>query len=380
MTSFDEIINRRGSNSYKYDLFPEDPDSMIPMPVADMDFRVAPPIYQKLNEIANHGIYGYAILPKNLKETVVNYIWEKYKWKIDPSWIVWMPSMEVGITNTAKLMTNSDRDILTVTPIYPPFHQAIANAGKKIYKTRLIEKNGRNTLNFSEIERSFSKNIGLFLLCNPHNPGGTVYTKAELEQLAALCVQYDVLLMSDEIHCELLLEKNAKHIPIASLNNGIMQNSITMLSPSKTYNIAGIGCAYSIIPNEHIRSRFEQQKAGMWPSISRMGYEATLTAYLYGEPWRQELLSYLRANHDYLLQEINQLPGLKMLALQATYLAWIDVRNCPIPNLHERLLAAGVRLIEGKHFLGDGYMRLNFACPKVVLVEAISRIKRVILE
>ncbi len=373
MSIFDEIIPRHGTNSVKYDMF-DDPDWVIPMPVADMDFRVAPPIYEHLIKIAQHGVYGYSVVPKELPILVQKQLFEKYNWQIAPEWLVWMPGMEVGLTLSAKLWADSEKDILTVSPIYPPFHKAIAYAGKKLYTSALIEKDGRYRLNFEEIERSFANNVGLFLFCNPHNPGGTVYSKTELDTLALLCKQYGVCIVSDEIHCELLLQPTLRHIPIASLHPEIMQNSITMMSPSKTYNIAGLGCSYAIIPNEQLRAKFVKQAAGMWPAISRMGYEAALLAYREGEPWKNELLPYLKRNHDYLYEALNKIPGLKMLANEATYLAWIDAREHPNKNLHEAILAAGVRLMEGHFYLADGFLRLNFACPYSVLQEAVHRI------
>jgi cysteine-S-conjugate beta-lyase len=374
--NFDEYIERRQTNSMKWDMF-RDPAYTIPMPVADMDFRVAPPIHQRLLSIAQHGVYGYAVLPQELPTVVCSMLLEKYNWAIDPDWLVWMPGMVVGLSNAAALWANSEKGILTVAPIYPPFYKAIAYAGKNLQTTALLLVNGRYTLNFEEIERSFGKNIGFFMLCNPQNPGGTVFTKIELNRLAALCVQYNVTLLSDEIHCELLLDPKAIHIPIASLNNEIMQNTITMMSPSKTYNIAGLGCTFAIIPNATLRAQFVKKAEGNWPMISRMAFEAALVAYTQCDQWKTDLLHYLKGNHALVLEKVNSLPGLNMQPLQATYLAWVNAQLQP--QLYENLLENGLRLNQGAYYLQPGFLRLNFACPRATLTEGLSRLETTVL-
>jgi cysteine-S-conjugate beta-lyase len=375
--NFDEIIERRGTNCFKWDFFGDD-ESVIPMPVADMDFRVAEPIIEALRLATEHGIYGYSIFSPELVNIIIEQQFKKYNWKIEKEWLVWVPGLEPAITTACKAFGDINGSILTPIPIYHPFHFGINHANAKLLKTQLIEEKGRCTFNFDEFERSFEPNTGLFLFCNPHNPGGTVFTKAELEKIAELCLKNNTIICSDEIHSEILIDPNAKHIPIASLSKEIEQNTITLLSPTKTYNTAAMACSVAVIPNKEIREKFIKEKAGMMPAISRHAYLAALAAWRDGEEWKIQMIDYLRKNHEYLLEKINQIPGLKMLPLEATYLAWIDYRESPIENMQELLLKNGVRLIDGSLFKGEGFVRLNFACPFSVLKTAVERIEMAI--
>ncbi len=379
MINFDEIIERRGTNSFKWDFW-GDPDYMIPMPVADMDFRCAQPIINALNKATTHGIFGYSICPPELVDVLVDLQFKNYGWKIEKEWIVWLPGLEPGITTACKAFGGESSSIMTPIPVYHPFHFGINHAKSKIITTELILKNGRYCFNFNEIERSFGHNTLLFLLCNPHNPGGTVFKTDELEKLAEICLKNNAIICSDEIHSEILINEKAVHIPIASLNKEIEQKSITLVSPTKTYNIAGMACSAAIIPNKEIREKYIAEKAGMMPMISRHAYLAALAAWRDSNNWKNELNTYLRKNHEYLLARINKMPGLTMLPLEGTYLAWIDYRASPIENLFEKLLANGVRLIEGSLFKGPGFLRLNFACPLAVLITALDRIGAVVSE
>ena len=378
-SNFDEIINRHNTESYKWDFWGDD-ENMIPMPVADMDFRVAKPIIEALKNVTDHEIFGYSIAPTALIDLIIEQQFKKYGWKIEKEWLVFTPGIEPAITTVCKAFGGENRSIITPIPVYHPFLFGIGYSKSKIIESPLIEQNGRYTFNFEAFERSFGPNTGLFMLSNPHNPGGTVFTKYELEKLGEICIKNNTIIFSDEIHCELLLDKNAKHIPIASLSAELEQTTITCISPSKTYNIAGLACSVAIIPNKEIREKFLAEKAGMMPAIGRHAYMACLAAWRDGEPWKNELLPYLRKNHEYLLAKINALPGLKMLPLVATYLAWIDCTNSPIDNLFEKLLENGVRLNNGTLFNGKGFLRLNFACPFPVLEEAVKRIESTVLK
>lgn len=376
--NFDEIINRKGTNSFKWDYW-GDGDNMIPMPVADMDFRVAPPIIDALRKATEHGIYGYSICPPELIDLVIEQQFKKYNWKVEKEWLVWTPGIEPAITTVCKAFGGENKSIITPIPVYHPFLFGIGYSKSKIIESQLNEQNGRYTFNFEAFERSFESNTGLFMLSNPHNPGGTVFTKNELKKLGEICLKNNTIIFSDEIHCDILIERKAEHIPIASLSKEIEQITITTISPTKTFNTAGMACSVAIIPNKEIRDKFIAEKAGMMPAIGRHAYLATLAAWSDCDDWKNELIIYLRKNHDYLLEKINKLPGLKMLPLEATYLAWIDYRNSPISNLFEKILANDVRLVDGNLFKGPGFLRLNFACPFSVLEEAVNRIEKTIL-
>jgi cysteine-S-conjugate beta-lyase len=377
MTNFDEVIERRNTDSYKWDFFGDD-ENMIPMPIADMDFRCPEPVINAMRKATEHGVYGYSICPPELINLVIKQTFEKYNWKIEKEWLVWLPGLVPGITTTCKTIGEIGDEIMTTIPVYHPFHLSIGWAQRNLVASTLIEKNERYTFNFDEIERSFTPKTKLFLLCNPYNPGGMVFTKEELQKLSDLCLKHNVIVCSDEIHCELILDKTQKHIPYATLSKEAQDQSITLIAPSKTYNIAGMGCSLAIIPNAEIRAKFEFTKAGMVPSLSRHAYLAALTAYRDCEEWHQELLDYLKINHDFLYERINALPGLKMLKHEATYLAWIDCRASPIKNMLQLLLDHGVRIIDGSLFKGEGFIRLNFGCPYSVLKTAVERIEKAI--
>ncbi len=374
---FDEIIDRHNTESFKWDFW-GDVESMIPMPVADMDFRCAEPIIEALNKATEHGIYGYSIAPQALIDLVIDQQNEKYGWKIEKEWLVFTPGIEPAITATCKAFGGENKSIISPIPVYHPFHFGIGYAKSRLIESQLILENDRYTFNFEAFERSFELKPSLFLLSNPHNPGGTVFTQTELEKLGEICLKNNTVIFSDEIHCDLLIDENAKHIPIASLSPALEQITITCISPTKTFNTAGFACSVAIIPNKEIRDKFIAEKAGMMPAIGRHAYLATIAAWRDSDSWKNELLSYLRKNHDYLLEKINILPGLKMLPLEATYLAWIDCRDSSIDNLFEKLLENGVRLVDGSLFKGKGFLRLNFACPFSVLEEAVKRIEMVV--
>lgn len=378
MINFDEVIDRHNTDSFKWDFF-GDKENVIPMPIADMDFRCPEPVIDAMRLATEHGIYGYSICPPELIDLVIKQTFEKYNWKIEKEWLIWLPGLVPGITTSCKAIGEIGDGIITTIPVYHPFHLSISWAGREMVSSGLMEEKGRYTFNFDEIERSFTPKTKLFLLCNPYNPGGTVFTKKELQKLSELCLKNNVIVCSDEIHCELILDKTQNHIPYATLSKAAENQSITLISPSKTYNIAGLGCSLAIIPNPELRAKFEFTKAGMVPSLSRHAYLAALAAYRDCDDYHEELLAYLKKNHDYLLEKINGLPGLKMLPMQATYLAWIDCRASPIKNMMELLLEHGVRIIDGSLFKGEGFIRLNFACPFSVLEEAVKRIEKALL-
>jgi cysteine-S-conjugate beta-lyase len=373
--NFDQLIDRHNTDSYKWDAN-NDTLTVIPMPVADMDFQCPQAIIDTLVAIDQHGIMGYAIRPPELNEVFVSRLAALYNWHIDPEWLVWLPGLVPGITTACKTVGDVGSAILTATPVYGPFHQAPAWVGKQTQTFPLIEQQGRWTIDIPTMEAAITPDTKLFLLCNPHNPGGTVFRKEELEQIVAVCQRHDIVICSDEIHCDLILDPSLQHIPIAPLSDWALQNSITLFAPSKTFNIAGLGCSVAVIPNPTLRRQFESAKMGMMNSLSRQAYQAALVAYRDCEDWRQALVSYLKQNHDLLYQSLNGYKGLKMLPLEATYLAWIDARETGIENITQCLLDNGVRVIDGKVFRGEGFFRVNFACPTALLTEAIERIKR----
>ena len=375
--NFDEIINRKNTDSFKWDFF-NDPEDLISMPVADMDFRSPEPILQALREVTEHGVFGYSVVPEELKNVLQERLERLYGWKIEKEWQVWIPGLVPAITATCRAIGEIGDAVLTSIPVYHPFHLAPGYVGKTLQTFPMIEQNNRWTFDFEALEQAITEKTKLFMLCNPYNPSGTVFTKKELEKLVAICQKHDIIICADEIHCDLILDEDKKHIPTASLSKEAENMTVTLLAPSKTFNIAGLGCSVAVIPNPELRKKFEDAKNGFFPPLPRHSMVAALSAYRDCEDWRLELVKYLKINHDYLYQELNGYKGLKMLPLEATYLAWIDARETGIDNIQDKILKAGVRLINGSQFMGEGFLRLNFACSKSVLEEAVRRIKSVL--
>ena len=372
--NFDEIINRKNTDSFKWDFF-QDPEGTIPMPVADMDFRSPEPILSALRDVTEHGVFGYSIVPEELRDVLQERLDRLYNWKTEKEWQVWIPGLVPAITATCRAIGEIGDGVLTSIPVYHPFHLAPGYVGKKLQTFPLIQAGNRWTFDFEALEKAITPETKLFMLCNPYNPAGTVFTREELEKLVVICQKHNIIICADEIHCDLILDINKKHIPIASLSQDAENMTITLLAPSKTFNIAGLGCSVAIIPNPELRQKFNAAKDGFFPPLPRHSMVAALSAYRDCEDWRLQLIDYLRANHDFMFHELNGYKGLKMLPLEATYLGWIDARETGIEDIQEKILAAGVRLMNGKTFMGEGFLRLNFACSKSVLEEAVKRIK-----
>ncbi|PWK25180.1 cystathionine beta-lyase [Arcicella aurantiaca] len=375
--NFDEVINRKNTDSFKWDFF-NDPEGTIPMPVADMDFRSAEPILEALREVTEHGVFGYSVIPEVLRDVFQERLERLYGWKAEKDWQVWIPGLVPAITATCRAIGEIGEGVMTSIPVYHPFHLAPNYVGKKLQTFPMKEVDNRWTFDFEALEKAITSDTKLFMLCNPYNPAGTVFTKEELEQLVTICKKHEIVICSDEIHCDLILDESKKHIPIASLSEEAANMTITLLAPSKTFNIAGLGCSVAVIPNPELRKKFEDAKNGFFPPLTRHSLVAALVAYRDCEDWRLQLVDYLKTNHDFLYQELNGYKGLKMLPLEATYLAWIDAKETGIADIQEKILKAGVRLMNGNVFMGEGFLRLNFACPKSVLEEAVKRIKSVL--
>ena len=370
--NLDKLVDRRNTNSFKWDKYTED---VIPLWVADMDFVVAKPITEALSKIIEHGVIGYSRTPDELIEVVISRLKEKHNWDIQPEWIVWLPGLVPGLHSAVRCVSDDPCSIMTSTPVYRPFLEAAVSGNRKLKDVPFVWKNQRWEMDFEEMERNLNPSTKLYMLCNPHNPNGRVFDKEELQQLADFCVQHDLVVCSDEIHCDLILDESKEHISIAALNKEIEAKTITLLAPSKTYNIAGLGCSLAIIPNRELREKFEKVKYGMMPMLSSFAMESALAAYKYGEPWRQEVLAYLRGNHAYLLEEINAIDGLTMEPLEATYLAWINFEATGNPDLVSVLEKHGVGVQDASIFGGKWYFRLNFATQRSILETAVARIK-----
>lgn len=374
---FDELIDRTNTDSFKWDRY-KDRD-IIPLWVADMDFKAAPPILKALEDVTKQGIIGYWHAPDELADVIVKRLDERHNWKIEKDWIVYLPGLVPGLTLSCMVVGNEGDEIITTVPVYGPFMKAPEAAKKKLVKVQMKLENNRWTLDFDAIRAAITPRTRMFMLCNPYNPAGTVFTKEELQTLADICTEHKIVICSDEIHCDLILDESKKHVSIATLSQETENQTITLLSPSKTFNIAGLGCSFAVIPNDEIRTKFTNLKYIVEPMPSAYAYQAALAAYRDCDEWHEQLLAYLRKNHDYVLQEMNAIKGFSMQPLEATYLAWIDTRESEIENITEVLENAGVGISDGGFFFdGKGFIRLNFGTQMRRLEAAIWRMRKVL--
>ncbi len=372
---FDKPVERKKTYSVKWEKY-KDKD-IIPLWIADSDFETAPVITKALQQRVAQGVFGYTTQgTTGVREAITLHLSHHYDWNIKKDWIVPLSSLVNGLTFSSLLAGNEGDEIMIPATIYPPFNYVISNTNRKKIRVPMRLQGERWVLDLVALEAAITPKTKMILFCNPHNPGGTVYTKQELLKLHSICEKYDLLICSDEIHCDLILDEDKKHQPFANLNEDAANRSITLMAASKTYNLAGLNFGFAIIPNEKIRKVFEKHVLEKAPDVNLMGQTATEAAYKYGENWRLQQITYLRANRDYLLQEINTINGLKMYPLEATYLAWIDVSALNLDNVESFFEEAGVGISAGSYFGDENFIRLNFACPRSLLVEAIKRIKK----
>lgn len=367
---FDERLDRRHSDSSKWNKFGDD---VLPMWVADMDFRSPPCILEALHQRVEHGVFGYGGRPQELVDVVVERMASRYQWQIQPEWIVFLPGVVAGLNLSVRAFTAADETTIAPTPIYPPFRKSSAFAQRPQLNAPLHQENNRWVMDLAALESQFTGKEKLLMLCNPQNPGGTIYTREELLQQLAFAQRHDLIVCSDEIHCDLLLEPDAKHIPFATLSPDAEQRSITLLSPSKTFNIAGLGASLAIIPDAQLRKRFNTVREGIVPSVDVLALTAATAAWRDGESWLKELLPYLRRNRDRLVSAVNGMPGLTMTSPQATYLGWVDASALPVENPTLFFQKAGLGFSPGADFGEKKFVRINFGCTSATLEEAIKR-------
>lgn len=381
MFDFETPLDRKQSYSRKWSKF-QDKD-ILPLWIADSDYQTAPAVIDALHERVTHGVFGYTDQPTaEVQEAIVYHLKTQYNWDINPEWIVPLSSIVNGLTLSCWVAGEEGDEVITPATIYPPFNFSISNTKRDAIRVPMkldntFEKE-RWILDFDALEASITENTKLLLFCNPHNPGGGVYTQAELEQLHTICERHNLLISSDEIHCDLILDKDKKHIPIASLNKDAAKRTITLMAASKTYNIAGLGFGFAIIADDKLRRKFKQLVLSRMPEANLLGQVATAAAFKNGEPWRLAQIEHLRKNRDYLMQKINAIPKLKMYPLESTYLAWIDVSNLKIKNIEAFFEAAGVGISAGVYFGDANFIRINFACSSKILTGAVARIRTAI--
>ena len=373
MSSFDTPIDRRGSDSFKWGKYAG--RDILPLWVADMDFAAPPAVLAALHRRIEHGVFGYGGPWPSLTESVLAHLQGEYGWSIEPEWLVWLPGLVSGLNVACRAV---DGEVLTATPIYPPFLSAPHFSGRKLNRVDLALDNNRWQWDMAAVQQATTAATRLFLFCHPHNPVGRCWSRDELLALADYAERNDLVVCSDEIHCGLILDADKRHIPFASLSPAAAQRSITLLAPSKTFNIPGLGCAFAVIPNPALRRRFEQAMHGIVPHVNVLGLAACEAAFRHGGDWHRELIAYLRGNRDRVAATMASLPGVRMAPVEATYLAWIDVRDLRLAKPAAHFEAHGIGLSDGADFGAPGWLRLNFGCPRATLNEALTRFERAV--
>lgn len=375
---FDTVIDRSGGDSIKWNRYPP---GVLPLWVADMDFAAPPAVIEALTHRLDHGVFGYGDARPSLVEAVIEHLAREYDWLVDPDWLLWLPGLVTGLNVACRAVGEPGSAVFTSTPIYPPFLSAPQWAQRRVVSVPLKQGEGRWQWDYAAVEAALVPDTKLFLLCHPHNPVGRAWCEDELREIAAIARRHDLVVCSDEIHCGLILEPGRRHLPFAALGPDAARRSITLMAPSKTFNIPGLGCAFAVIPDAELRRAFAAAMQGIVPHVNVFGLAATEAAYRHGGAWHAALLDYLRGNRERVHAAIAALPGLAMAHVEATYLAWIDTRELcrmrGIGNPQHFFEAAGVGLSQGGDFGGDAYrscVRLNFGCPRAILDAALARI------
>ncbi|TYL47183.1 MalY/PatB family protein [Marinomonas sp. IMCC 4694] len=368
---FDGLVDRSNSHSEKWSKYPE---SVIPMWVADMDFDAPDCIKESLNQRVEQGVYGYTKTPEALENAIQKHLSQRYGWSVSVGDLVHLPGLVCALHLSVRVYSDKEDAVVVPGPVYYHLTKAPELSGRTVLHVDMVIEAGRWVLDMAQFEVACADpKSKMILLCNPHNPGGTVYTKTELLRIHVLAEKYNLVVVSDEIHCDLILD-DVPHVPFASLNEEAANRTVTLMAPSKTFNIAGLGYAFAVIENATLRQVFQQERAGLIPSPNLLGLTAATAAYEKGQEWHQSLLTYLTQNRDVLIERLAKTP-LKMANLEATYLAWIDVSALLLDDPYGFFVDAGVGVSNGADFGNPNFVRLNFGCPRSVLHQAMTRIE-----
>ena len=381
--NFDTVVDRMKSSSVKWDgaeaLFGE--KDLLPLWVADMDFKVPDEVSKAVADKATHGIFGYTIREESYYQSIIDWMKTRHSWTIEKEWICHSPGVVTALSLAVQAFTKPGDKVIVQPPVYYPFMKVTETNDREVVFNPLVNNNGSYEMDFEDLNSKIDESVKVLMLCNPHNPGGFVWKKEDLQRLGDICMEHGILVISDEIHSDLVFKKGS-HIPFASLSEQFAQNSITCTAPSKTFNLAGLQTSNIIIPNEGLREKFttetERNSIGMPNSF---GPVATEAAYTHGGPWLEDVLEYVEGNlkfvTDYFAENV---PALKVLPLEATYLAWIDCTELGMtPEELETffLSKAHVALNQGKAFGpgGEGFVRMNLACSRSIVEKASKQIK-----
>lgn len=382
---FDAPIDRAGSDSEKWAKYAG--RDILPLWVADMDFAAPPPVIAALQARLAHGVFGYNQPTAGQTRAVVDYLARWFDWAVDPDWIVWLPGLVSGLNVACRAVGEVGDAVCTATPIYPPFLSAPKHAGRRLHSVplTLMQDQGaqRWTFDFAALEAAFAQSR-LFLFCHPHNPVGRAWDDDELKRIAQLAERHDVIVCADEIHNGLILTPSRHHRLFATLDAAVARRTITLLAPSKTFNIPGLGAACAVIADAALRQRFRAAMAGIVPHVNLFGMAALEAAFSQCDDWHAALIGYLRGNAQAVGAAVAQIPGLSMTPVEATYLAWIDAREFArqrgIANPAQYFESRGLGLSDGAAFAAPGFVRLNFGTRRALLDEALARLRAACIE
>lgn len=381
--NFDKIIDRTNNFSAKWSEMNKNfgTNNLLPMWVADMDFLTAPCVMEALKDRLEQGIFGYTTRPSSYNESIVNWLDNRFSWKINQEWLMFSPAVITSISLLIQNLTQKNDKIMIQEPVYSPFHNIVESNERSLVISPLVKlDDGSYVMDYEDIESKI-KDVKVFILCNPHNPVGRVWTREELTRLGEICLKHNVLVISDEIHSDIIL-KNHKHTPFASISKEFSENTITCMAPTKTFNLAGLQSSFLVISNPYYYEVMD--KAFSILDIKRnnaFSLVATEAAYNYGEDWLYELIKYIEDNVDFAIDYIkNHMPQLKVKKPEGTYLLWVDFSNLNVDkkDLKNALINKGrIALSDGSSFGigGDGYYRINLACPRSMVLEGLKRIE-----
>ncbi|MGC8228316.1 MalY/PatB family protein [Pseudobacillus badius] len=384
MSRFDRVINRTGTNAVKWDNLKAvfGVEDALPMWVADMDFEAPYAVKEAVVKQAEHGIYGYTAIPESMKEAIKHWMLKRHGWEIETEWLLFNQGVVPSLGAAIEAFTELGDSVLVQSPVYTPFFDMIERNGRLVVNSELMLKDDRYEIDLADLEEKLSnEEVKLFLLCSPHNPGGRVWTKTELSAIADLCQKYNVLIVSDEIHSDLTAEPH-KHTPIASIHENCQSHIVTCIAPSKTFNLAGLQTSAMIVPDKELRAKLQKvlAKQGFF-TLNIMGIAATEAAYREGGPWLDEAIDYIRGNIQLVKEFISrELPDLTVIEPEGSYLVWIDCRKLGLSDdeLMKKLLLKGkLALGQGSKYRsgGEGFMRMNVACPRSIVEEGLQRLK-----
>lgn len=372
-SAFDRVVDRAGTASMKWERYRG--RDVLPFWVADMDFVVAEPIHQALRARIDHPVFGYTVAPAGLAEAVTAHLHSEFGWDVDPEWLLWLPGVVPGLSAGCRAFCADGDEVMVNPPIYHHFFDSHVQPGQRLLRVPLQRgDDGRWSWDLAAMQAAVTDRTRLLMLCSPHNPTATVFRQEELDALGAFVREHDLIVISDEIHCDLVLEPGARHRPTAVACPDIADRCVTLMSASKTWNLAGLNCSFAIISDAALRNRYAGALGSAVPPVSPLAYVATEAAYRDGWPWRDALLDYLRDNLTLIEERIAAMPGLELEPLEATYLAWIDARALGMPDVQGALEAHGVGLSSGEQYDQPGFVRLNFACPRSMLEEGLDRL------